>query len=56
MFVDGEMQARQRELAEAMLGSAARLRDVVNAVRFGQLSRELLPSQLMAQFQQNYSM
>lgn len=46
----------QRKLAEAMLGSAERLRDVVNAVRFGQLSRELLPGQLMAQFQQNYSM
>lgn len=46
----------QRKLAEAMIGSATRLRDVVNAVRFGQLSRELLPSQLMAQFQQNYSM
>lgn len=46
----------QRELAEAMLGSAARLREAAGAVRFGQLSAQEASGQLLAQFQQNYSM
>ena len=46
----------QRELAEAMLGSAARLRDAAGAVRFGQLSAQEASGQLLAQFQQDYSM
>ena len=46
----------QRNLAEAMLGSAARLREAAGAVRFGQLSAQEASGQLLTQFQQNYSM
>jgi hypothetical protein len=46
----------QRELAEAMLGSAARLREAAAAVRLTQLAPQQGADQLMAQFQQNYSM
>lgn len=46
----------QRALAEAMLGSAARLRDAAAQVRFGQLTPDQNAARLANQFQVDYSM
>lgn len=46
----------QRALAEAMLGSAGRLRDAAAAVRLTQLAPQQGADQLFGQFQQDYSM